>query len=319
MIRIMDGFEQFTGLQGAGFISALETAGYVTTGSLQLLDGANELTKAVAIGSSASDGTLTRTVVSTSDIVSIGFAYRADKARGPIVTIKNLLTLDWTSTVAIGGVEGVALPLLATWYYFEIVVNKAARRIQVYINNGLDLDIVLPEDSLAMSSFEVTWSGLRDQKLIDDFVVVDSNTGKYMDRIGPTKVTLRLPMYDKLTEWSPSEAGNHFSLVDNLPPEPLKFIQSNVSGARDSFLSDTPLPDDGEIMAVGMVVLGRKSDIDGRQLGLFMGDSVVKEHLIEELTMENRYYTAIFEDTPQGNAWSRENLGTNPFGVIVRP
>lgn len=320
MLRHMDGFEQFGGIAAADLPEALASAGYQSSGDVRTTGGASEgLSVAVGKTDGSSPASFSRTFKSTADVVVLGFAYKAPAARGTIVEIKDVLTLDWVGNVLVGTTAGTALPLLDTWYYFEIVVDRDARTAAVYINDGLDLQVMLSDTAIGINSLEVKWPTAGDVKCIDDVVFIDSADGKFIDRVGPVALTYRLPMYDQAAEWSPSKSMPHFELVNNLPPLEDEYIQSNISGARDSFLSDTPLPDDGEILAVGEVVRARKSDIDGRQLGLYMGETTTSEVLIDEMSMENQFYYAVFEKTPAGADWNRENLGLNPFGVIVRP
>jgi len=320
MLKHMDGFEQFGGVAAIDLPEVLASAGYSTSGYVRTLTGASGgLAAGIGETDSKASASLSRTFKSTADVVVLGFAYKAPAARGTIVEIKDVLTLDWVGNLLIGTNSGTALPLLDTWYYFEIVLDRDARTAAVYVNNGLDLQVSLSDTAIGINTLEVTWPTSGDVKCIDDVVLIDSADGKFTDRVGPVALTYRVPMYDQAAEWSPSKAMPHYELVNNLPPKEDEYIQSNVSGARDSFLSDTPLPDDGEVLAVGEVVRARKSDIDGRQLGLFMGETATSEVLIDELSMEDQFLYAVFEKTPAGADWTRENLGLNPFGVVVRP
>lgn len=316
MLKFMDGFEPFAGAAQA--VDVLKSAGYTATGSVTIGDGRKVPGKALAI-----DGTVGRIFTSSAQKVVIAFAYKANVKRSRIINIKDVLALDWPDHIAIGSAVGAAIPLINLWYYYEIVINKADMTIQVWINNELDLTTQLPQAAQFQQTYECTWGPAAQgdgTKMLDDLVFIDSSTGKYVDRIGPVAMTLRVPTEDVLQEFSPSTGSAHYPLVAAIPPDDAKFIQSNQSGNMDTFRSSAVAPATG-ILAVGLVVRAKKSDIDGRQMGMLVGDGkgVYKEVVQTVMDTKNTYSYAVFEKAPNDSDWTTNTVQTTPFGVAVRP
>lgn len=314
MLKFMEGFDQFNGQTDVA--AAMNTAGYVATGTPKIVEGRKPTTRCVEF-----EGTITRTFNTTEQLVVLAFAYNALKARADIVTIKDVMTLAWPDTLAIGNTKGVAIPLVKLWYYFEIAIDKVNKEIRVYINNELDFTAALPASATFLQDYEVTWAGAAgDAKQLDDLVFIDSAAGKYRDRVGPVQLTLRLPTEDVVSEFSPASGSSHFPMVNKVPPTDENYIQSNVSGAVDTFRSTAPAAD-GTLLAVGMVVRARKSDIDARQFGMVIGDPKGVKKEVLQATMETTptFSYAVFETDASGADWKNDTMQSTPFGVAVRP
>ena len=326
MIKFMDGFDQLRDVSGDGSPSPLATylnaSGYEVTGKLSMEEGRTQDVRCLQLTDAA---TVQRTFNSTQTKVVIGFAYSAASKRSPIVNIANVGTLAWdesTGKLSIANGTGTAIILLGLWYYFEIVIDKANQLLQVYVNNGKDIEVGLPTTAVSLSTFVTKWTGVAsDTKQLDDIMVVDSATGKYVDRVGPIAIQSRMPTSDVDKEWSPSSGNAHWDLVNNQPPVDDQYIQSNTSGAQDTFLSNQGLPSGAQIIAVGLTVLNKKSDIDARQLGMVIGQKgqTQKEVVDANLSTDPKYSYAVFETAPSGAAWTDETVTTVPFGVAVRP
>lgn len=320
-LKYMEGFDQLTGQ--TDILTPLNASGYVASGSLAIVPGRVANQRCLQIGA-AGVASFKKTFTSTQTKVILGFAYNASADRQDIVTIPNLGTLSWsadTGKIAIAGATGTAILLLGLWYYFEIVLDKGDMSIKVYVNNGLDVTAVAPSSAQFLSTFDCTWAATTSAKLLDDVVFIDNSVGKYVDRVGPVQITSRLPGVDVDKEWSPSTGSDHWPLVDNQPPVDTDFVQSNVSGAIDSYKSNTPLPANSSILAVGLTVLNKKSDIDARQLGLVVGQkgTTQTEVLDTNLSTSPKYSYAVFETAPGSAAWTDELVASTAFGVVVRP
>lgn len=316
MLKFMDGFEPFAGAAQA--VDVLKSAGYTATGSVTIGDGRKVPGKALAI-----DGTVGRIFTSAAQKVVLAFAYKANTKRSQIVAIKDVLTLKWDDKISIGSAVGAAIPLINLWYYYEIVINKTAMTIEVWINNELDLTTQLPQAAQFQQTYECTWGPTAQgdgTKMLDDLVFIDSAPGKYVDRVGPVAMTMRAPTEDVIQEFSPSTGSAHYPLVAAVPPDDAKFIQSNQSGNMDTFRSSVVAPATG-ILAVGLTVRAKKSDIDGRQMGMLVGDGkgVFKEVVQTTMETTNTYSYAVFEKAPNDSDWNTNTVQTTPFGVAVRP
>lgn len=320
MLKFMDGFDQLKGV--ADPVKGLAQCGYTATGGVTLAPGRTATQIAVQLADTAS---LVRVFPSPQSQVVFGFAFKAVGGRMPLLSIKSVGTLTWDGVngkLSMAGGQGTAILLLELWYYIEVVLDKAAATLTVYVNNGKDFEAALPTGANPLTEYELTWaSASKMQLLIDDLVFIDAENGKYINRVGPVAITSRLPMVDVDKEWSPSTGTDHYPLVYNQPPVDGKYIQSNTSGAVDTFLSNTPLPQTTGIVAVGMTVLCKKSDVDNRQLGMCIGQKSAAQKVVidTELSTEPQYSYAVFETNQTGLDWNDERLSQAPFGVIVKP
>lgn len=327
MMQFMDGFDQLKDMPVDRLADLLNNSGYTVVPPVRVAEGRNAETRGLALGdenaNAASPATLKRVFHSETNRVVIGFAYCAVKVRDDIVRIPGIGTLAWsrdTGRVSFAGVTGQAILLLNLWYYFEIVINKETNTFQVFINNGADLAGQLPNSAKFQTDYACEWPSGFGGKLIDDLVFIDAQVGKYVDRVGPIEILTRMPTTDVEKEWSPSKGDEHWTLVDNRPPIADEYIQSNDSGAIDSFKSETPMTAAGAILAVSVTAINRKSDIDNRQLGLAVGEKgAMKEKVDEKLTLTDKISYAVFEQSPLGANWDRNNIPETPFGVIIRP
>lgn len=331
----MDGFDQFSNINGsAATATTLNSAGYATSASgsdsLLVTPGRAAGTYALRLRQDSPTGQsayLRRTFESNADVVTIGFAYMATE-RSPIVRVTGLVDLLWPVGCQLNGVDGTAIPIRNIWYYYELQIDKTAQKLRLYINNKLDIEAPLPAEAQNMTSYVIQWgSGVTGTtvttQLIDDLMILDSNEvepGGITQRVGPVDITVRFPTSDVTAQWVGSKEGTLASLVNKRPPEAGSYIQSNASGAEATFLSSVPLPTDSPIYAIGVVVRALKTDIDRRQIGLVFGDGANRiEKIRDDLTTENKYLYANFEQPAPGQVWTKEIVESNSFGVKVRP
>lgn len=329
MLQFIDGFDQLTGIDSDGNPSPLQTvmqnSGYTLSGAVSLDVGRTQNTQALKLGEGAAIGSIKRTFNSTLQLAVIGFAYKATSKRNTIVDIANLGALTWNDTtgkLSLAGGTGTATILLNLWYYFEIVIDKTNGAVQLWVNNGKDIEVALPSSAQFLNAYTCTWASVADDsKMLDDLYFLDNAAGRYTARMGPMTIMARLPTSDVDREWTPSTGVSHWPLVANQPPVDEEFVQSNTSGATDTYLSNQGLPQGAQILAVGLTVLNKKSDIDARQLGLVVGkkgDPQV-EKIDTALSVDPKYSYAVFESAPDGSAWTDPSVTSVPFGVIVRP
>lgn len=272
--------------------------------------------------------TMSRTFVSTSDKIVIGFAHRAT-ARGRIFSIKDVLNMDWPAGVEILGQRGTSVPIRNVWYYYEVEIDKIANKVRLFVNDTADIEVDLPVAAAGVTSYVMTWEAENGAVArLDDLYLLDGETvgvGALTARLKPISIAIRMPTEDVLTEWDSSSPGEHWPLVGLLPPSDMSYVRSAVSGEQDIYASDTPLPDGaGEetmpIIAVGVMALAQKSDLDNRQLGLVIGQPGNQKEVIDTaLSTTLEYSFAVFETGPGDQAWTAESVVSTPFGIAVRP
>jgi hypothetical protein len=272
--------------------------------------------------------TMSRTFSSASNKVVIGFAHRAT-ARGRIFSIKDVLDMDWPAGIQMLTVAGASVPIRNTWYYYEIVIDKQANKIYLYVNDTLDITANMPANVQAMTDYVLTWTAENGAVArIDDLYFVDGDiTGgsTLTGRLKPISVALRLPTADVGANWDASDDGPHFPLVGLLPPSTASYVRSATSGEQDLYSSNTALPAGAgtaaaPIIAVGVVALAQKSDLDNRQLGLVVGAPGNQKEVIDTaLSTTPEYSYAVFEKAPGDQPWTADNVQSTPFGIAVRP
>lgn len=280
---------------------------------------------ALIFASLAPPTTLSRSLVSDANRVAIGFAHRAT-SRGRVVSVEGLFDLDWPGALSILGVASSAVPIRNAWYYYELVIDKVAKTVALFVNDTVDIVVPLPASVETMSSFNVKWVAENGAiARVDDVYMLDSATAggsTLVDRMRPIRIPLRMPTADTDVNWEGSAPSPHYALVGVLPPSEQHFVRSAESGAQELFTSDTPLPPSASVvLAVGVLALAKKSDLDNRQLGLAIGASGASQREVIDTTLSTtpEYSLAIFEKGPGDTPWTSASVLSTPFGVIVRP
>ena len=303
-------------------ISAGAASGMVVVGNLI---GTGPAATALLFASLSPPTTISRTIISTASRVVVGFAHRAT-SRGRILTIENLMDLEWPASLSILGTDSTAIPIRNAWYYYELVIDKTAKTVSLFVNDTADIVVPLPDHVATMSQFKFTWMAENGAVArVDDLYLLDSATAdgaSLIDRLRPIRIPLRLPDADVDVNWEGSTPGDHHTLVGLLPPSESTFVRSAEPGAQELFKSSTPLPPSASVvLAVGVMALARKSDLDNRQLGLAVGPAgpTQREVIDTTLSINPEYSFAIFENGPSGNPWTPASVLATPFGVIVRP
>lgn len=303
-------------------VSSAEISGIVAVGDLIGTGGA---ATALIFASLAPPTTLTRRLVSTASRIVIGFAHRAT-ARGRIMSVAGLFDVDWPGGLSILGQDSSAIPIRNAWYYYELVIDKVARTVSLFINDTTDIVVPLPEAVSTMDIFECTWVAENGAVVrLDDMYILDSDSADgstLVGRLRPIRIPLRLPTADADVNWEGSVPGPHHTLLGTLPPTESNFVRSAESGAQEMFTSSTPLPPSASsVIAVGVLALAKKSDLDNRQLGLAVGPAgpTQREVIDTALSVNPEYSLAIFEKGPDDAAWTAASVLATPFGVIVRP
>lgn len=269
-----------------------------------------------------------RTFVTDSSKVVIGFAHRAT-ARGRIFSVAGLFNMDWPAGIKILDTNGASVPIRNTWYYYELVIDKLANTLQLWVNDTLDLTVALPGAAAAMTSYILTWTAENGAVArLDDLYLLDGTTPPgttLVNRLKPISVPIRMPDQDVDVNWLGSDPGPHWPLIGLLPPTTSSYVRSSTSGEQDLYASSTPLPVgaggvDMPIIAVGVMALAQKSDLDARQLGLVVGPVANQKEVIDTtLAITTEYSFAVFESGPGDVPWTAANVVTMPFGVTVRP
>jgi hypothetical protein len=320
----------FTGVGGSIPLYAVNRStgtqvGWVLVGAR---NGGSTTSVATIYVSLAPPTIVSRTFSSTQSRVVIGFAHMAT-ARGRIFSIKDLFDMDWPAGIEILGTRGASVPIRNTWYYYEIVIDKQANTLSLFVNDTADLSVALPAAAANMTDYVMSWEAENGAVgRVDDLYILDSDvTGgaTLTNRLKPITIPVRMPTADVDVNWTGSVDAPHWSLVGLLPPSSASYVRSAVSGQQDLYSSNSPLPAGAgtaaaPILAVGVIALAQKSDLDARQLGLVVGAPGNQKEVIDTtLSTTMEYSFAVFEKAPGDQAWTADSVVNTPFGIAVRP
>lgn len=277
MAEFFDGFEQFRTGDKIPLTDFMGMAGYITRGELS--SGAGRLSASNAIFTSVSQ--FAKEWVWDGDTITIGFAAQQNgrtalfgirMGDSPGKDVPHVLVFTDVDSALINVTDGDTLevgyvtPLKSRWYYYEVVLTRSTRTIEIYVNGKRDVEYTLPDIFAQTSTMQFVFnpydmlpSGQMVENVIyDDMYIRDGG------RLGPIQISGRYPTSDVTSEWNPAEeGGTHFSQVGTMPPEPNdRFIFTAESDKLDTFKSTWKLPDDGRIISHGLVTLVRKATAD---------------------------------------------------------
>lgn len=317
----IDGFDQFSGENK--LTEALLRAGYGTTGTVAAVSGR-------AAGSSAiscQKGTVVRNVQDSGNNFSLGFAHTFDD-RGSCVKLALgaeaiVLWFNLSNGLPMmNDVQGNALPIIGTWYYIEMAIDKAAGTCKLYINGKEDSTFPLTAGMKLATYYVITMGYLPPSSYSTN--PLDDNSVKTYDDfywrtdvpLGPVVITTRFPTTDNHVQWF--KAGNentHAATVSKRPPTPLNnYIASDTVGQEDRFTSNKLLTNQNEIVATGMVVLARKSESLVADLRVFIGGTA--EDRYDELVVNADWRTQ-YVCYEQFASDTVAKIQSSQFGVAV--
>lgn len=285
MAQFFDGFEQFRTLDKETPAAYMKMAGYSTRGVLTT--GQGRIGRSICLFTLAS--AFERKWAWSGDTITVGFACMQQK-RGALFGFKvgdetgrdvpstTIYTDPQTGLVTIrnqnGDLDiGYVTPLPKRWYYYEISANRNTGVVTVQVNGKDDVAFTLDADVKAASEITLVFNPFdmlpsfpaeanyeEDTKQYDDMYVQDGG------RLGPIQISGRLPSGDVAIGWNVSDedpAYPHNRMVGVLPPDPSnRFIFTGVNDVYDAFNSSDALPDNGAIIAQGLVTLVRKATSD---------------------------------------------------------
>jgi hypothetical protein len=334
MILHMDGFAQFNGLSASNLAIALANAGWVNpVPNVALQPGriANSTALTFQQATAAAAPGVRRTINTNANMFWVGFAFKGTE-RAPIASIAGV-KLDWHAGISVGSVNGTAIPARNVWYYYELEVDRANKKLNIYVNDSLDVSADLDPAIAAQTSYDLVLApnGAYDatkatELRYTDFYTCDASSG-INSRMHPMQITTRLPDADYVISggsappvWSPSTGSDHYKMVNSLPADGSKYIQSGVSGAMDLFSSSAALPDGSQVLAVGLIAQAKKTDIDNRKLGMVFGGPGAQLEVVQPtLSTDWAMYYAFYDKAPGGGDWTLDDAENLPFGVVVRP
>ncbi|EEN0389526.1 hypothetical protein CVQ90_20410 [Salmonella enterica subsp. enterica serovar Bareilly] len=285
MASYFDGYEQFRSTDTSNPGTFMRLAGYTVRGAISA--GLGRLP--ASIGLYTLNSAYERDWTWGGDTLTIGFACK-QQARGALFGLKVgdatgrdvphvVVYTDPVSalvTIQTGPDQsevGYVTPIPTRWYYYEVVMNRATKVIEVFVNGKSDVAYTLP-DVIAASAvvrmvfnpFDMLPSFPADANYKEDTKVFDDMYAQDGGRLGAIQISGRLPDGDRDTEWGvagPNPTAAHNQMVGRLPPDMANmYIYTGTNDRHDSFVSSAKLPDNGAILAQGLIALVRKATAD---------------------------------------------------------
>lgn len=324
----LDGFDHYQNVGGTLTGADFPNIGYTITATNNSLvtvgTGSSNASRAIAISRSANGiAKLSKQIHSTGDKVIIGFAMHAT-ARERIVSVTGVFDVEWPATgyPKIGTDSGPTIPILNTWYYYELVINKTAKQVTLWLNGFEQFTSTFTAD--VPDDIEVVWGwntmGPAAVLKIDDLCVVDNAdpTSVNTDRVGPLQVTTRFPSAGVQNQWTASTTQKqNWQIVSQVPANQLEYVQSNTLDAVDVYQSTQAVT--GDVVAVAVSVLSAKADVDDHSIRvLIRQDGTDKESRDIPLSLQYTYNQAVFERDVNDLAWTAESASNARFGIKVK-
>ena len=60
------------------------------------------------------------------------------------MSVAGVFDMDWPGPIEIFDVQSTAVPIRNAWYYYELVIDKAAMTVSLFINDTVDVVVPLP-------------------------------------------------------------------------------------------------------------------------------------------------------------------------------
>jgi len=153
----------------------------------------------------------------------------------------------------------------------------------------------------------------------DDFYVLDPSAPPNDSFLGPVRIYACLPWQDSAPlDWTPSVAGAHFPLVNSIPPNLTKWVESNTVGQQDQYRHDTSaIPPTIQVLGVQHCLLAALDAPGARGIASVV-DGIVGPNTAALSTSPAQYRTEYDVDPVTGVAWTLP-LITSPrvFGPAV--
>lgn len=263
----------------------------------------------------------------TSDVneLVVGLAFKAS-TRGAIFNLNDAITVGWSTggPLTLNERVGDTTVVLGRWYYLELVLNRDTQFASLYLNNELYLEIAWPTAIQTATSWSITcgWqaSGNAGTLLIDDLVIVDSedNGDGILGRIGPVENLPFFPASVTADEFDNPTNRTPVEVVSDVPPSASQYLESSVSGARELF-TRSDFADDRDIVAMSVIGVLSKTDLDGRKMGLQLETAagIQEEEFDVDLTFSYKQVTYAWDAARE--PWTVAKINAAQWGAVVRP
>lgn len=326
----IDGFDVYQQVGGAISSSLLAGTGYslFSNGGGMPITAANGVTAgSTCIQFERAGGfysNMAFAFASDADKVVVGFAFKGDN-RAPIFDI-NDISVVWEDDgpLSVEGVSGEHVIVLGRWYYLEVELDRTADEVNLYVNDTLYATAPLPVPARTDSSWtaEFGWqsSGASALLAFDDLLICDSAVASdgIVGRMGPVEHRA-LPALEAVTQdFDNPTSKTPVEVVGSIPPNEGVFLESDQSGAK-SFYRNADFADDRPVLALTVVGVVSKTDLDNRQMALAIEDTNSMQEEVFDVGLTFAYKQASFTADSAGAPWTKSSIISSQWGAVVRP
>lgn len=165
--------------------------------------------------------------------------------------------------------------------------------------------------------FSIYGININASTIVDDVFVWNDTGGSVTDFPGDLAIGVLFPDGDVTTGWNPSVAGTHFSLVnEQFPNADSTYVESSTPATVENYnWQDVSFT--GEIVAVHLGALARKTDEGTRTFKLTVGETGSYDLESAEFSPGDSYlyfFICMDEDPLTNLPWTQPNFNAKKFG-----
>jgi len=164
---------------------------------------------------------------------------------------------------------------------------------------------------------------------VDDFYICDTNTPAPDNTfLGDVSIGVVVPISDAAVQWTPSTAGTHWSLVNEIPPDDdATYVQSTMVGAGPTggpydFYNFQPVTTTRAILGVQTNMFTRKTDEGNRAVSVIYTSATGTPNIVDTngryLGLNYIDYLNQFSSNPNnGGTWTPTDFNNLQWGIEV--
>ena len=227
------------------------------------------------------------------------------------------------ATILLGTSANAAITV-NTWHYVELkVLCDNAGSYEVWVdgvsvvsgNGDTQVGTDAYHDGLQLRTDASAYSSAR----FDDLYILDGAGSTNNSNLGPVEVSTLYPNGDDVTDWTAQGGSSHYVEVDDVIFDAdSTYIESDTPTDQDIFDYEG-LASNGTIKGVQVAADCRETDAESFQLKTLAKSTGNTVNNATQFVGHIAYVTTttVFEEDPDGAAWSQSTVNSTKFGVEV--
>lgn len=221
------------------------------------------------------------------------------------------------------------------WNYIEVELNHAgtASSVDLHVNNIVVLDNVRTTELSATTNIMTTSIGIVNPQnhyfagdnyimYLDDIYVADGFGSVIESIIGPQHIILLAPDSTDASDWTivGSATTAHETVNQLFDESDVSNYLENSSNADSATFGLPNLPAD--VVSVSAVMVSAFMDVDTGSSPVRIGIENGSNNIFEDKavnTITPRLYTAVFQQSPAGTAWTPALVNSSEITIEARP